>query len=87
MFDLSNHIAKFISYIALLTAFSAIIAGGVFGTVEIPATYTTVSKSQFDITIALTWWVEGAIAFALLLGFAYIVEYLYIISERLKSED
>lgn len=87
MFNLNNHIAKFISNIALLTAFSAIIAGVVFGTVEIPATYTTVSKSTFDITIALTWWIEGVIAFALLLGFAYIVEYLYTISERLKSQD
>jgi hypothetical protein len=87
MFNLSNHIAKFISNIAILTVISAIIAGIAFGNVEIPATYTTVSKTEFDITIALTWWIEGIIAFAVLLGFAYIVEYLYVISEKLKASE
>lgn len=83
MFYYSNLVARLLYYSAIVTFVAGIIAGLVYGNVEIE--YTFIEKSAFVWQIALTWWVAGAISAVFLLGFAQIVEYLSIIINKLND--
>ncbi|MGD8189068.1 hypothetical protein ACQCN2_03610 [Brevibacillus ginsengisoli] len=87
MSEYINSVARMVSRIAGLTLFCSFIAGIIYGNVEIPATYSTVSDSKFVWTIVLTWWVEGIIAFGFLLGFAQIIELLDRINNKLNDVE